>query len=122
MRLFATRTSRATQMTEGVIWQGTFSGRFEDREHAIGVFERHIEEVKERVPPEKLLVYSVKQGWEPLCEFLGVEEPADKPFPHLNDTKSFLGEIRRRFVLPAALSIVGLVMVGRYLLERRFRG
>ncbi|CAK8677541.1 unnamed protein product [Clavelina lepadiformis] len=34
-------------------------------------------------PPEKLFVYDVRQGWEPLCEFLGKEIP-DKPFPHEN--------------------------------------
>jgi hypothetical protein len=106
-------------MTEGVIWQGTFSSKFEDKEHAIGVFERHIEEVKEHVPREKLLVYSVKQGWDPLCEFLGVEEPVGKPFPHLNDTKSFLGKVRRRFVLPVAVPVVGLALVGLGLLVRR---
>ena len=121
MSLFPTRTSRATRMTEGVIWQGTFSGRFEEKEYAIGVFERHIEEVRERVPPKKLLVYSVKQGWEPLCEFLGVEEPVDKPFPHLNDTKSFLGEIRRRFVFPAAVALAGLAVVGTHVLAHRSR-
>ena len=121
LRLFAPQTERATRMTEGVIWEGTFSGRFEDKEYAIGVFERHIEEVKERVPPEKLLVYSVKQGWGPLCEFLGVEEPAGKPFPHLNDTKSFLGQIRRRFVLPVAVPLVGLALAGSGLLARRLR-
>ncbi len=107
-------------MTEGVIWEGTFSGRFEDREYAIGVYERHIEEVRERVPAEKLLVYSVKQGWGPLCEFLGVEEPVGKPFPHLNDTKSFLGQVRRRFVLPVAVPVVGLTLAGLGLLAHRF--
>ncbi len=110
LSLFAPRTRRATRITEGVIWEGTFSGRFKDREYAIGVFERHIEEVKQRVPPEKLLVYSVKQGWGPLCEFLGVQEPVGKPFHHLNDKKSFLSQVRRRFVLPIAVPIVGLVL------------
>lgn len=109
---FAARTRRATRMTEAVIWAGTFSGRFEDREHAIGVFERHNEEVRERVPSEKLLVYSVKQGWGPLCEFLGAEEPVSKPFPHLNDKKSFLGQVRRRFVLPVAVPVAGLLLTG----------
>jgi hypothetical protein len=71
-------------MTEEIVWQGHLRGRFEDKDHAIGVFNRHNEEVQRRVPKERLLVYEVKQGWGPLCEFLGVEEP-DKPFPHLND-------------------------------------
>jgi hypothetical protein len=75
----------------GMIWDGTFKGRFEeDREFAIDVFNRHNEAVKAKVPPDRLLVYEVKEGWGPLCEFLGVEEPGG-PFPHLNDTASFRG-------------------------------
>jgi hypothetical protein len=96
-------------MNEEIVWQGTFDGRFEDKDHAIGVFNRHNEEVRRRVPKERLLVYEVKQGWGPLCEFLGVEVP-DKPFPHLNDA----AEMRRRILgmraaslaVPAALALV----------------
>jgi hypothetical protein len=96
-------------MGEEIIFQGTFGGRFEDKDHAIGVFDRHNEEVQRRVPQEQLLVYEVKEGWGPLCEFLGVEEP-DKPFPHLNDA----AEMRRRVLsmrafalaVPAALALV----------------
>lgn len=71
------------------LWDGTFSGRFEDREFAIGVFNRHNEEVKRHVPPERLLVYEVKDGWEPLCEFLGVGLPEGKSFPRLNESVGF---------------------------------
>ena len=96
-------------MAKEIIFQGTFDGRFEDKDHAIGVFDRHNEEVQRRVPKERLLVYEVKEGWGPLCEFLGVEEP-DKPFPHLNDA----AEMRRRVLsmrafslaVPAALALV----------------
>jgi hypothetical protein len=42
----------------------------------------------------------VKQGWGPLCEFLGVEEP-DKPFPRLNDA----GEIQRLILVVRILSV-----------------
>lgn len=72
------------------IWDNTFSGRFEDREYAIGVFNRHNEEVKRHVPANKLLVYEVKDGWGPLCEFLGVEVPVGKPFPRLKDTDALM--------------------------------
>jgi hypothetical protein len=48
------------------------------------------------VPAERLLVYEVAEGWEPLCDFLGVPVP-DAPMPHLNDTKSF----RTMFGMPA---------------------
>jgi hypothetical protein len=84
------------RMVNAIIWQGTFNGRFEERDYAIDVFLRHNEEVRQYVPPEKLLVYDVKQGWEPLCTFLGVEVPAGKPFPYLNDRESFLNMIRQQ--------------------------
>lgn len=35
------------------------------------------------VPKERLLEWSVDEGWEPLCAFLGKEVP-DEPFPHAN--------------------------------------
>ena len=87
-------------MTEEILWQGTFDGRFEDKDHAIRVFNRHNEEVRRRVPEERLLVYEVKQGWGPLCEFLGVEGP-DKPFPRLNDAS----DMRRMILMARALSV-----------------
>ena len=33
---------------------------------------------------DRLLVFDVKEGWAPLCRFLGAPVPAE-PFPHLND-------------------------------------
>ena len=42
----------------------------------------HNEDVQSNVPSEKLLVYNVKMGWKPLCEFLNVPIP-DEPFPNL---------------------------------------
>ena len=98
--LFVPGVFRIGSMVDEMIWQGTFDGRFEDEAHAIGVFERHNEEVRRRVPEDRLLVYGVKQGWGPLCEFLGVEEP-DEPFPRLNDT----AEMRRRILAVRALSV-----------------
>jgi Sulfotransferase domain len=76
------------RMLSALVWEGTFNGKFEDKDYAIAVFNRHNDEVRQYVPAEKLLVYNVKEGWEPLCAFLGVAVP-DKPFPHLNDRDSF---------------------------------
>ena len=56
--------------------------------------------VRRHVPQEQLLVYEVKEGWGPLCEFLGVEEP-DKPFPRLNDA----AEVQRLIVVVRILSV-----------------
>jgi hypothetical protein len=52
---------------------------------------RHSEIVKSEIPPERLLVFQVGEGWGPLCRFLGVDEPA-VAFPHEND----LGDFARR--------------------------
>jgi hypothetical protein len=84
------------QFINGMIWQGTFGGRFEDKDHAIEVFHRHVADIKAAVPADRLLVYDISEGWEPLCAFLGVEVP-DHPMPHLNDTASF----RAMFGMPA---------------------
>lgn len=76
------------RVTNGLVWDKVFNGRFSSRAHAISIFEDHIADVKATVPPEKLLVYSVKEGWEPLCEFLDVPVP-DTPFPNINSSEQF---------------------------------
>ena len=89
---FANRV-QAGRMIEALIWQGTFGGAFEDRERAIAVYEAHNRAVQERVPADQLLVFEVREGWDPLCRFLDVRVPAT-PFPHLNDTASFQEMVR----------------------------
>ena len=39
--------------------------------------------ILQEAPKDKLLVFNVKEGWEPLCKFLEKEIP-DKPFPWKN--------------------------------------
>lgn len=51
-------------------------------------YEDYNKEIKEIVPKDKLLVYNVKQGWGPLCEFLG-EKPPPFKFPVRNDRQTF---------------------------------
>jgi hypothetical protein len=108
---FVRNMKRATGIVNDLAWKGAFGGRFEDRKHAVAVFERLNEDVKERVPSERLLVYDVKEGWAPLCEFLGVEAPEDEPFPHLNDTTTFRRLVRRRSTFAYALPAVAVLAV-----------
>lgn len=58
------------------------------KENAIRVFNQHNQAVQQTVPPERLLVYDVRQGWEPLCSFLQLPVP-DAPFPHENTRAEF---------------------------------
>ena len=114
MRHFLPFLKRMQRLTN-IIWQDTFQGRFEDKAYAIDVFNRHIEEVKRTVPPERLLVFDVKQGWEPLCRFLGVPVPST-PFPRMNDTAEFVGRIKKRQrVMQGVLAgVVVLIGLGLY--------
>ncbi|TDD87661.1 sulfotransferase family protein [Actinomadura darangshiensis] len=78
-------------MSQEVVWDGLFEGRFGDADHARKIFDEHIAAVRREVPADRLLVFEVAQGWEPLCAFLGVPVP-DEPFPRLNDQEEF-GEL-----------------------------
>ncbi|MGH2617911.1 MAG: sulfotransferase family protein [Thermomicrobiales bacterium] len=81
------------QVVNDVIWNGTFDGRFTDREHALRVFAEHNREVQETIPPHRLLVFDVKQGWAPLCAFFDVPVPEGEPFP-MSTTRSRFGSGR----------------------------
>lgn len=81
------------EMSRKLIWQRSHKGTMNDREKAIAHYHRHIDDVKAAVPPEQLLVFSVDQGWEPLCTFLGVPVP-DTAFPNVNDRAAIKQTIR----------------------------
>jgi hypothetical protein len=93
MRLVFPRMRHARRMIDRLAWDGMFQGRFDDKAFAIEVFNRYNEQVRRVVPPERLLVYEVREGWEPICAFLGVPVPDGKPFPHVNDTAEFRARV-----------------------------
>lgn len=95
------------ELNERLVWQGTFGGRFLDRDHAIAVFRRHTAAVVAGLDPERLLVFDVAEGWGPLCAFLGVPVP-DEPFPHVNDAAWMARRITAVEVATRALPVVAL--------------
>ncbi|MFI0454595.1 sulfotransferase family protein [Actinomadura sp. 6N118] len=80
-------------MSREVVWDGQFGGLFTDAEHAMRVFREHNEAVRREVDPERLLVFEIADGWEPLCRFLDVPVP-DVPFPRSNDKDEFDSKLR----------------------------
>jgi Sulfotransferase domain len=82
------------EMVRKAILAETFDNRFEDKAHAIEVFNRHNQEVRDTIEPKRLLVFDVREGWGPLCRFLEVPVPSE-PFPRLNDTASTQAMIKR---------------------------
>ena len=77
------------RLVRKMILEQTFGGSVADPELAMEVLKMHDAEVKRTVPDDRLLVYEVKEGWAPLCAFLGVPVP-DAPFPKSNTTEEFL--------------------------------
>jgi hypothetical protein len=76
------------RMARATVMDRVFDGRIDDRGHVVSVFERHIAEVKASIPAHRLLVFDVREGWTPLCEFLGSPVP-DEPFPQTNERETF---------------------------------
>lgn len=71
-----------------VVMHKEFGGRAHNRDHAIAVYEAHVQAVKDHVAPERLLIFKIGDGWTPLCAHLGVPVP-DMPFPRRNSTAEF---------------------------------
>ena len=74
-------------MASGVIARTGFPDGL-DHDGLIEAFIAHNEAVKNTIPADQLLVYEVKDGWGPLCEFLGKPVPSE-PFPRTNDRAEF---------------------------------
>jgi len=114
-------TDRWVEMVDALVWEGLFDGRFEDRDYAIGRYNAWTEEVIATVPAERLLVFEVADGWDPLCEFLGLLRP-DTPFPRANDRKTMLRRFRRVRAVSRAAPIAGVgLLASAYGLLRRLR-
>jgi hypothetical protein len=84
-----------SNMAWELIVMQTFGGRIDDFDHVVDVFRKHDEAVKDYVAPDRLLVYEVSEGWEPLCRHLGVPVP-DEAFPRTNTTDEYKVERKIR--------------------------
>ncbi len=70
-----------------------FSDRLDDPTAMMDAFERHNAAVRKEIPSRRLLEWTPTDGWEPICERLGVDVP-DEPFPNtnaLNDWRANFG-------------------------------
>jgi hypothetical protein len=65
-----------------------FTPEWRNHDASVAAYHRHNEEVRRRVPPGRLVEWRPGDDWAPLCQALGVPEPAE-PFPHANTTAEF---------------------------------
>jgi hypothetical protein len=77
----------------GHLIEREFGKDYKNKEEVIRRFNNHNETVMKTVPKERLLVFDPKDGWEPLCNFLGVPVP-DAPFPQSNKRDEFVNRIK----------------------------
>jgi hypothetical protein len=52
------------------------------------MFTDHYDYIRAKVPAHNLLEFHPREGWAPLCDFLGHETPGDVPFPNVFDAAS----------------------------------
>ena len=74
--------------TETALVRQTFGCPPTDRAGVLAAYRRRTEEVRATIPRERLLVFDVSEGWEPLCAFLAVPVPSTA-FPRVNSTQEF---------------------------------
>ena len=72
------------------IWAG---GNMDDRAKLRQGYLDHYEHVRSAVPKRRLLEFESKDGWEPLCKFLGKDVPAG-PYPRVNDADATVKLLR----------------------------
>lgn len=71
------------------------------------IYTRHNEQVKQIIPVQQLLVHQPRNGWEPLCQFLGAKIP-DSPYPCVNDSKA---NMKGRYI-GAAVGALTWILLG----------
>ncbi|KAF2159726.1 hypothetical protein M409DRAFT_29728 [Zasmidium cellare ATCC 36951] len=91
------------------------TNREEMQRNSKAVYERHNSEILKVCPSEKRLRFEVKDGWEPLCGFLGVPVP-DQPFPRVNEgeaVKEVVATYMRRSMTKVGRNLaIGVVVLG----------
>ncbi len=97
------------KLTDLVVWNGTFHGRFRDKEYAIHCYNQHIDQVCRSVPAKQLLVFDVRDGWAPLCAFLDEPVPQGVVFPSSNDRAQMQRYIK--WLKAIRLCLIGLPIV-----------
>lgn len=86
-----------------------------NKEVLVECYEKHVADVKSKIPEDKLLVFNVKQGWKPICEKLGLKVP-DHDFPRGNDTNQlrFLTGMVKKLDFVVLMVMSAFVLVSFY--------
>ena len=87
------RWARYLELVQRMLWsERSPFGAGDEPEQMKAQMEAHNDAVREAIAPDRLLVWRVTEGWEPLCRFLDVPVPAQE-LPHANDAETFRGRV-----------------------------
>ena len=86
--LYDHRGAPLSRFTYQMLAVETFANRVTDAAHCKAVFNAHNDAIREAIPADRLLVYELGSGWEPLCAFLDCPVP-DVSYPSGNATEEF---------------------------------
>ena len=98
------------QMCRRLVWERSLKGTMSDKSQAVARYKAYEAELRAAMPADRLLVYSVDQGWKPLCDFLNMPMP-DTPFPRVNDRTQAKAKIRGIIVGAYAIVAVAVLTV-----------
>jgi hypothetical protein len=57
---------------------------YSDRKALAAYMPVHLARIRSLVPPDNLIEFHSRDGWEPLSKFLGKDVPPNEPFPSIN--------------------------------------
>lgn len=78
------------------------------------MYNEHIQHVRECIPAEDLLILNVKEGWQPLCDFLDVSVPKHMPFLHVNKSNTVVRLLNTARLAPYFIIFLVVVILIAY--------
>lgn len=109
----------ARQVIHDILKSDANDVQIHEKENAIESYNRHNQMIMSKYDKDRLLVFNVEQGWEPLCKFLGCKIP-DVEFPVSNQKQENFGHyifVIKYVNVISCLIIVLLILVIAYSLK-----
>lgn len=93
----------------------------QNKQAAIESYEEHNRRVRATIPSDRLLEYSVKEGWDPLCDFLEIADCPQTVFPKTNSARSVQVQSISAFIAPLIAVLFCLFYAFAKVFERTTR-
>jgi len=82
------RVEGVFQLLDRYLFGQFFKGTFLDKEKTLSLVNAYLDEINAIIPADKMLIYEISEGWQPLCDFLELRVP-EIEFPYKNKREDF---------------------------------